>query len=216
MLSSGTTDGRSYHQWKRAGRTIAPGSQPIYILSPIPGQGNSSAVTGCIPAGYSATVLYRREDTQGEADLPVDVEKVFHLLLRKRASEWGVQTSYSPRNCLGFTCYTARSRCLSFGRRGELEFLQHLVDTAYSFPKNPPRSLALSMFPEVIQDLCLRVLGQMMRKKYKGAIHDSYRKIRDYALWSGYTPEFFCATVIKEVNWIIQMILNGRWVHYGL
>ena len=37
MMAGGTVDGRTYHQWKRAGRTVTPGSEPIYILSPIVG-----------------------------------------------------------------------------------------------------------------------------------------------------------------------------------
>ncbi len=55
----------------------------------------------------------------------------------------------------------------------------------------------------------------MLLRKYIGSTHNSYLQIKNYALSEGCDLEEFCSIVIKEVERIIQIILNGRSAAYG-
>lgn len=214
MLSTGTTDARTPYQWSKAERQIIPGSHAYFLFCPEFGYRSSKGPDGKqvwskYTDGYSAAVIYRREDTEG-AELPADNEVLFRLPLKTRAKEWNILTPSKVSNCLGYACYTARSRNLKYFGPTELSFLQDLVSAAYSsVQRKSPSSLGPDGWGGV-NDICIQVIARMMRKKFSDPALDSYRFITYLADDLRITPEWACTSVLRETEQVLSLIINGK------
>ena len=97
IFISGTNDARGFKQWRSVNRHVKKGSKAVYIIVPRFRKTDEQGEEDLVLTGFTATPVYRAEDTDGD---PLDYEQIElpEIPLLAKAKEWGFSVKAVPGN----------------------------------------------------------------------------------------------------------------------
>jgi len=216
MLAAGTSDGRTYAAWQRAGRYVKKGVKAFYILEPCfvtkvktdetgePVLSKGKPVTYQVLVGFRPSPRFRYEDTEGEPlqeYLPKQMPPLANV-----AQKWGVQVRYAntTRGEQGY--FEPGTNSIVLCVEDPSTFFHELAHKAHSKieelkPVQDPEQ-------ETIAELAACTLADMYGYDVKAS---SYEYIVHYA--RSHSPEQvgrLCMRVLDKVKKVLDIILAAN------
>lgn len=222
MLMHGTGDARTFKQWQAVDRCVKKGKKAFYILAPniikirketainegdvIVGSEKEAAVVQVL-RGFRDLPVFRFEDTEGEPLVDHEFNEQ-NLPFLSRAKEWNLKVEAIPGNngCYGY--YSQNDDYIGLATPEESVFFHELAHAAHRRHLGELKA-GQDPYQEIVAELSAAALCRMVGKECGGHLGNSYRYIAKYAEEIGKTPHGACMTVLKEVEAVLNLILNG-------
>jgi len=215
MYLAGTTDGRTYVAWKRAGRNVKRGAKAFYILEPRvitkvktdPNTGEpvlheGKPVTYQVLAGFRPSPRFRYEDTEGE---PLEEFKPRQVPpLMNVAEKWGINVSYKNTIQGEQGYFEPGTNSIVLCVEDPSVFFHELAHKAHS--KIEPLKPGQDPEQEAIAELTACTLSEVYGYDVKG---NAYEYIAHYA--RSHSPEQvgrLCMKVLDKVKKVLDLILS--------
>jgi hypothetical protein len=207
---SGTADARGYRQWEAAGRAVKKGSKAIYIISPRMGKAkNEDGEEELRIYGFSATPVFKIEDTEGETppeyadDMPTTLP-----VLSEVAQAWSIDPAYAPSNGTYGGYYRHRDSGpaeIVLCSEDESVWFHELVHAAH-YRVRPEAKTLPTAFKEVVAELGAAALMHL----YSREPHDgfSYQYIKAYAAQGHQSPSKACMDAMRDTAEALTAILS--------
>jgi hypothetical protein len=203
MIMRGTSDARGFRQWEQAGRKVKKGAKAFYILAPLIFKNKKSEEL--LVKGFKPVPVFRLEDTEGE---PLDYQQIElpELPLMEKARAWGVNIKPIAGNNRHFGYFSAKTQEIALATEEECVFFHELCHCAEArLWKVAPGQNALE---EVSAELGAAALCRIVGKSGDKYLGNNYRYIETYADDWGYSPIYACMKVMKNVEAILNHILE--------
>ena len=208
MFLNGTMDARGIRQWNRANRFVKKGTKAFYILVPyiksVEDEGDDQQVL----VGFGLKPVFRVEDTDGE---PLEYETIelptFPLI--DRAKSWGIDVKAIPGDYRYFGYYLPGEKKISLASAEECVFFHELAHCAHEIVLG---GLQIGQNPlqEIVAELASHCLCRMVGKTGDRNLGNSYRYVERYAKEIKLTPHQACIKVLRDVEKVLALVLNGR------
>jgi len=237
MIVSGTRDARGFRQWNEVGRYIKEGAKAFYILAPRLVKKKSRANRGRVSStedegieeftsedvmsqktpsrnreekiisGFLTVPVFRVEDTEGEPLADLENLTLPPLPLSEVAESWGVPVKAIPGNYSIRGAFSISKNEITLATEEETVFFHELAHVAHQKLFGKLRS-GQDWKQEIVAELSAAALCSIVGKTSR-TLGNSYQYISRYAEEANLTPVQACLKVIKDVEGVLNLILNG-------
>lgn len=212
MYFNNTEDARGYKQWLGVNRHVIKGKTAFDILVPVFEKKISEETKEerIVLKGFCCGSVFRVEDTDGEA---LDYQKLtipqFPLL--EKAKTLGVSIKAIPGNDSYYGYYEPRKSLIVLATPEEKTFFHELCHLADHKLKGEIK-LKQDPLQEITAELSAQALCRIIGKTTDTQFGNSYRYIEKYAKEIKITPVNAVLQVIKDVESILDYLLNNKEV----
>src|SRR5690606_5965030 len=215
MLAAGTMDARGFRQWEEVGRRVKKGARAFYIFAPRTvkrteiDEETGEEVERYVLVGFTATPVFRVEDTEGEPLPAYDPPKLPPLI--EVAQAFGVSVTYAPQAGAWGGYYVPEREEIVLCTHAERVFFHELAHAAHDRILRQQGSMLAGgqdARQEIVAETAAAALCHIYG--YRGYEVQSARYIEHYAGTSG-SPEKTLRELMKyagEVKAVLELILE--------
>ncbi len=228
MFIAGTKDARGFRQWEKVGRRVKKGAKSFTIIAPrlIKKAVNKeeSAIeesdeeqeqsmeckdrdTVTVLAGFLGIPVFRVEDTEGEP-LVYETIKIPEFPLMEVAKKWGISIKGIPWDNRYYGFFNQFQEEISLASDEEVIFFHELSHAAHQRILGEKLKGGQQWDQEIVAELSAAVLCYLFGKDPSRHLGNNYRYISRYAEEAGLTPLQGCYRVIKDVENVLNLILQ--------
>jgi len=204
IFISGTMDARGFKQWRSVDRYVKKGSKAIYIIVPRFRRNDEQGEEDLVLTGFSATPVYRAEDTDGE---PLDYEQIDlpELPLLSKAKEWGLSVKAVPGNYRYLGYYNQAKKEIALASPEESVLFHELAHHADRLI-NGKLVGGQEPLQEITAELAAATLCRLVGKQ-SDRLGNSYRYIEGYADKLNMSAHGATLKVLANTEKILKLIL---------
>lgn len=208
MFLSGTADARGFRQWKEADRYVKKGSKAIYILVPCfkKQEDEESGQEVEVLSYFKAMPVFRVEHTDGE---PLEYQQIElpELPLIETARAWDISVKAVPGNYHYCGYYSPDRTEIGLATPEEKTFFHELAHASHERVNGSLKNCQ-DPFQEIVAELSAQVLCNLVGKRDRDTLGNSYHYIERYAKKLKLSPHNACLKVLSETEKVLDLILK--------
>lgn len=218
---SGTTDARTFNQWKEVNRHVKKGAKAIPILAPITitdDEVGSDGKKKIKLVGFRGMPVFAIEDTDGMALPPSKhAEFISNLPLMEVAKKWGIGVGTMSSHLTGAAGgYSPSSEMIYLGVENMSTWVHELVHAADNRLGTLTKGKGQCPDNEVVAELGGAVLLSMTGHPVEADLGGCHNYISKYAKEAGQNTVPYAMSLIKRIGACVTLILSESKEFSGL